>query len=227
MLKYLSGYAWQGETDCDSSLILHQIRTKSGAVLLACVCGGGGLEPAYVTERLTEWFYREGAELCRGGGARAGAGLLRETEQILKELEEHGRSRGGQRTASLTGVLAVDSRFWMIHAGDDRSGCCVVNSRFNRPHVGILPVGNRENIESVNNPNGSPASLSLTAGVLQRGAGMLLKTGAFGGGIGWMELEQCLAAGELTSEEQIGKRLRELLRAGQPDSGSAVFFKAV
>lgn len=180
-----------------------------------------------MTERLTEWFYREGAELCRGGGVRAGAGLLRETEQILKELEEHSRSRGVQSTASLTGALAVENSFWMIHAGDDKSGCCVVNSRFNRPHVGVLSVGSREHVEGINNPNGSQAHLTLTAGLLQRGAGILLKTGAFGGGIGWRELEQCLAAGELISEEQIGKRLRELLRAGKPDSGSAVFFKTV
>lgn len=227
MLKYLSGYAWQGEEHCDSSLILHQIWTRSGAVLFACVCGGDGLSAAYVTERLTEWFYRDGAPLCRGGSARAGAGLIRETEQILEELEENGRSRREQKAISLTGVLAVDNSFRLIHAGDGRSGGCVVNSRFNRPHVGLLTGGDGEYDTGLPGQGGRAETLTEFGGMLQRGVGMLLKTGAFGGGIGWRELEQCLAVGELTTEEQIGKRLRELMRAGKQERGSAVFFKVV
>ena len=65
-MRFLTGIYWhRGSVAMDNqdSIVLHQVLTARGRVLMAAVCDGmGGLEQGewasgYVTKRLLEWFY--------------------------------------------------------------------------------------------------------------------------------------------------------------------------
>lgn len=129
-MKICSGVYWdQGKREINQdSIVLQQVRTGCGRVLLAVVCDGiGGLSEGenasgYIGERMMEVFYRETVPLIqRRKGRKA---VLRSFLRCLYEIREEFRRYGEEREIRLGSTMSLlllwKRRYLILHLGDSR-----------------------------------------------------------------------------------------------------------
>ena len=124
--------------DNQDSIVLHQVLTARGRVLMAAVCDGmGGLEQGewasgYVTKRLQEWFYEF---LLRAVQKRKPCWMIRRSmERLVYDMQEKIRQYSLQQNISLgttmTVLTIVEKTYFVWHLGDSRAYQFSVGHRF-------------------------------------------------------------------------------------------------
>lgn len=183
-MEYLSGYYWQ-QGDVRTSLVLKQLVYHEGGVpvLFGCMQSCGN---GKLVEVLTDWFYQEGLQLCRRRGVEP-----ERLEMSLKRVIPNSRDKD----LSFTVLLCVDDCFLLWNQG--KQSAYLLNTRFGRPCAKCVAAGKEEKV---------------IVGKLQQEVGILVVTEGFGEGLSLQQIRECLAVGELHSEERVHKRMQELGR---------------
>lgn len=144
-MAYVTSWYWDKgnfRENNEDSFSLQMVRLKKGGLFreedkkrrdaqaaLLLVCDGiGGLPEGetasgFVSERLTEWFYREGIGRMRAvcWQKRTTASVLRELRQIQEEMERFQRRENLCMGTTCTLALVKKSRFLLFHLGDSRA----------------------------------------------------------------------------------------------------------
>lgn len=111
------------------SVSVQEIRIRGKKVLFVLICDGiGGLQQGenasgYVTERMTEWFYKECVDmLCRRKGRKKikKAGL-RALYGCNEELRRYGAKHDLKLGTTLTMLLLQERKYILWHSGDTRA----------------------------------------------------------------------------------------------------------
>lgn len=234
-MKIISGVYWdRGRRDVNQdSLILQQAMTNRGRVVLAAVSDGiGGLEEGeiasgYITEKLIENFYRQMVSLAgRGKGKRAmERSLLRCFHDINEGLRTYGKGKDIRLGATVSLLFVWKRRYLLFHLGDSRVYLCC------RKKIRLLTNDHSDGGRGVTKCLGSFPfqNPDIRFGRIRAGEGFLLCTDGF---YRTMEHEiyQVLRPEDITEDEQIERRLRELalagMKRGEQDNMTAVYFIA-
>lgn len=126
-----TAYLWEkGECPVnEDSLVLQEVETRNGTLLLAAVCDGiGGLKEGetasgYMAEMLVVWFYKELislAEKKKGGKAiyKSGVKLFYEVDEKIKE---YGSQKGIHLGTTVTALVLFRRKYYLFHVGDSRA----------------------------------------------------------------------------------------------------------
>lgn len=235
-MKILSGHYWnKGSTPGQNqdSLVLQQYLSKAGTIFLAVVCDGiGGLAEGenasgYVTEKLVEWLHYE---YCRNFGnrrhickAKLKRSIFRHFYQMNVELNQYAERRGIMLGTTVTMFLLQENQYVIAHSGDSR----LYSVRNNKSKQ--LTKDHCEQESVLQNCVGAGVNLrpDVQFGRLRKGQGFLLCTDGFYHFIKEKELATIFVSNDITEEEQIIRRLRELgdraIRKGERDNLSAIY----
>lgn len=233
-MRIFSGVYWDRgkRNENQDSLVLEQVFTRRGRVLLAAVSDGiGGLDEGetasgFILEKLLESFYHQMVFLIgQGKGRRAlERCVLRcffETGQIL---EKYAKSREIKLGATVSVLIIWRRNYLTAHLGDsriyqftDQNGVCQITRDHSDGGCGLTRC-----LGSF--PYQSP---DLGWGRIRGKNGFLLCSDGFFHCLHKGMLLQMLGPGEITGEEQIERRLRELagygIRRGEEDNSSALY----
>lgn len=232
-MKIISGVFWdRGNRDVNQdSLVLEQVLTSRGRVLLAAVSDGiGGLSEGevasgFILEKLLTNFYQQILPLIgRGKGGRAiRRSILRCFFESSQTLEKYGISKEISLGATISVLLVVKNRYLMFHLGDSRIYELKVNKlkQITRDHS---QGGNALTKCLGSFPYQYP---DIYTGYIRKKTGFLLCSDGFSHFLKEDTFVQMLSPKEISGEEQIGRRLREIahhhLRQGEQDNISAVY----
>lgn len=136
-MSYLASWYWDKgnyrEKNEDSFSLQRVCRKgffgkKEEAALMAVCDGIGGLPEGetasgFVTQRMTQWFYREGIRLMEGlfWQKRAAEGATDALAQIQDRMERYERAEGICCGTTCTIALIKGKRFVLLHVGDSRA----------------------------------------------------------------------------------------------------------
>ena len=235
-MRLISGVYWDRgrREENQDSLVLEQVYTRRGRVLLAAVSDGiGGLPEGetasgFIVEKLLETFYQQALPLIgRGKGKRAlQRCLLRcffETNQLLNQ---YAAGKGIRLGATVSVLLIWRREFPVGHLGDSR----------------IYLLSRRQRIRQLTQDHSDGGSGLLkclgsfpyqrpdfSAGRILRKSGFLLCSDGFFHCLDKGILAEILRVEETGGEEQIGKRLKELaglgIRQGETDNSTALYIR--
>ena len=219
-MQYLSGYFWRQEEKV--SLVLKHLVYPNGEepVLFGCLARGEGA--AQFVKKITDWFYREGLDFCKGlsvtpeilheklqtqlkniskgnvEGTLQGEGRTKHQKEVqrrmLENCEDAESSSAKENTISAGAVLICAGEYFALWSSPGQQ-VFLHNTRFGRPNVRLLTDGKQE---------------QFLCGKLQKGVGILVPAFKVGQQIGKAELAECLAVKTLTDEKRLEKRLREI-----------------
>lgn len=233
-MKIISGVYWDRgkRSNNQDSLLLEQVFTKKGRVLLAAVSDGiGGLSEGetasgFILEKLLQNFYHQMlALIAKGKGMKyLKRSLLRcffETNQMLKQ---YAKSREMELGATISVLVLFRRRYLTAHLGDSRIYCfCGRNEikKITEDHS----AGNGILTKCMGSfPYQSP---DICQGRISGKTGFLLCSDGFYHYLKKDMLTELLSPGEISTEEQIERRLRELAgyecRQGEQDNISALY----
>lgn len=235
-MDFLTGVYWcRGRVAAKNqdALLLQQILTGRGRVLLAAVCDGmggasqGDIAAAYVTERLQEWFYTEFlwmfAEKKRIWVIRRS--LDRLVWHIQQQMRRYGREEDLSLGTTVT-VLVLWEKGWLLwHLGDSRA------YRLRRGCMEQLSTDHVADAGKLTKCVGSFGDFvpEHKMGVPKTGEGFLLCSDGFRRQMTERELRDVLAPAQLREGAQIGRRLEEIgqacMKRGERDNLSAVYIK--
>lgn len=234
-MKIISGVYWDqgGRNQNQDSLILQQVMTNKGRVVLAAVSDGiGGLKEGenasgYITEKLIENFYDQMIALVgRGKGIRAiERSLMRCFYEINDGLRSYGRGKDIKLGATISLLFMWKRNYMIFHLGDSRIYQC------SRKGMKLLTRDHSDGRRGLTKCAGSfpfqPPDICL--GRVSKEGGFLLCTDGFYRRIEH-EMFKVLAPDDIAGDEQIARRLRELgmeaLKRGEKDNMSAVYLIA-
>lgn len=240
-MRFLTGIYWNrgsAAPDNQDSVVLQQVLTARGRVLLAAVCDGmGGLEQGewvsgYVTKRLQEWFYEF---LLRAVQRRKPCWVIRRSmDRLVYHMYERIRQYSRQEKISLgttmTVLVIVEKTYFIWHLGDSRAYwiydghkqtkvMCMTHDHVKGRNMLTKCVGSF----GYEKPD-------FTTGSIRCGQAVLLCSDGFYHCVTQQELAAALDPVRLQEEEQIARRLREIgevcMRRGERDNLSAVYVKA-
>ena len=230
-LKIISGVYWdQGKRAANQdSLILQQAFTPGGRVMLAAVSDGiGGLSEGeiasgFITEKLVEYFYGQLVGLVgrRKGKAALKRSLLRCFYEMNSQLRCYGETREIKLGATISLLFLWEHHYMIFHLGDSRIYLC------GRRGVKLL-TDDHTGKGGISKCMGSfPFQYpDIYYGKVHGKKGFLLCTDGFYRTLG-QETLRVLLPGDISGEEQIGRRLRQLGMAagkkGEQDNLSAVY----
>ena len=130
-MKYLTGVYWERGNTADinqDSLVLLQVLTAKGRVLLAAVCDGmGGLSQGewasgYATKRLQEWFYESLLRLVQK--KKPYWMIRRSLDRLVYHMQEQLLQYGTQEEIRLGTTMTVlvlwEKTYLLWHLGDSR-----------------------------------------------------------------------------------------------------------
>ena len=131
-MKYLTGVYWERGNTADinqDSLVLLQVLTIKGRVLMAAVCDGmGGLTQGewasgYVTKRLQEWFYES---LLRSVQKKKPYWMIRRSlDRLVYHMQEQLLRYSTQEEIRLGTTMTVlvlwEKTYLLWHLGDSRA----------------------------------------------------------------------------------------------------------
>lgn len=236
-LKILSAVYWDqgGRTVNQDSITLQQVMTAKGRVMMAAVSDGiGGLEEGenasgYITERLIENFYAQMVPLVgrRKGKRVLMKSLLRCFCDINENLKRYGKDKDIQLGATISLLFVWRRQYVIMHLGDSRIYFWS-SYRLLKGRIKMLTEDHSDGSSRLSKCMGSfPFQYpDVRFGRLKRKSGFLLCTDGFYRRMG-VEALNALAPGEISSEEQIYRRLREIAAAsfkkGEEDNLSAVY----
>lgn len=235
-MRYLSDVYWNrgrvAEKNQDA-VVLQQVLTRRGRVILAAVCDGmGGIScgeaaSAYVAEELKEWFYTELFAMIRKN--KRYWVIRRSLDRLIFYMQGQLKRYGAQEDISLgttLTVLVLWERTWLLwHLGDSRV------YRLRARGMEQLTTDHTRDAGKLTKCLGSFGYFTPQhgIGVLRPGEGILLCSDGFRRQITERELQEVMDPRELTGEEQIGRRLKEIgeacMKRGERDNLSAVYIK--
>ena len=169
-MHYMTGVYWECGSVADrnqDSLVLLQVLTARGRVLMAAVCDGiGGLPQgeyagAYVTKRLQEWFYES---LLRAVQKKKAYWVIRRSLDRLvyhmqEQLAKYGRRENIRLGTTMTVLVLWEKTYLLWHLGD--SGAYrVCNSRSCRVRSALHAAIGRENTQGTYSADGAGRRVS-------------------------------------------------------------------
>lgn len=237
-MRYLTSVYWcrgkEAEKNQDS-VVLQQVLTGRGRVLLAAVCDGmGGLShgeraSGYAAERFREWFYTELFAMIRKN--KRYWVIRRSLDRLVFHMQGQLKRYAVQEDISLgttMTALVVWERTWLLwHLGDSRA------YRLRGRRMEQLTEDHAQDAGELTKCLGSFGSFTPQhrMGVLKPGEGILLCTDGFRRCVTEEELREVMKPRELAGEEQIARRLKEIgetcMKRGERDNLSAVYIKSV
>lgn len=237
-MRYLTDVYWCRGVVSDrnqDSVVLQQVLTGRGRVLLAAVCDGmggiscGGEASGYAAEQIREWFYTELFAMIRKNKRYwvIRRSLDRLAFHMQSRLKRYASQEGISLGTTMT-VLVVWERTWLLwHLGDSRA------YRLRGRRMEQLTTDHVHDEGKLTKCLGSFGWFAPQhrLGVLKPGEGMLLCTDGFRRRVTAQELQEVMNPREIAGEEQIGRRLKEIgetcMKRGERDNLSAVYVKAV
>lgn len=231
-MKFATAVYWDAgkkETNQDS-LLIEQICTTKGRVLLAAVCDGiGGLKEGeiasgFLAEKLQAHFYGELLTLIRKGRHRKTIkrSLFRCLSEAARMLKEYGIHKDLSLGTTVSALLIWGHQYLIIHAGDSRI------YRLYTKSGKVLTTDHRKGGNVLTRCIGS-FPYQLPEGEQGRCYGtshFLLCTDGFWGK-GEELIYRLFGTKEKLSEEQAGKRLSEIaahnLKCGETDNQTAIY----
>ena len=235
-MRYISGVYWERGSVANAnqdSLVLLQVLTAKGRVLMAAVFDGmGGLAQGdtasgYVTKRLQEWFYES---LLRAIRKKKPYWIIRRSLDRLvyhmqEQLSQYSEKENIRLGTTMTVLVIWEKTYLLWHLGDSRAyRVCNKIICLTKDHV----RGRNQLTKCVGSFGYERPDFKL--GVLQAGQGILLCSDGFRHCVAELELADVLKPEQIRSEEQIARRLREIgdacMKRGERDNMSAVYVKA-
>lgn len=220
------------------AVVLQQVLTRRGRVLMAAVCDGmGGISAGeevsgYTACQLREWFYRDLLSMLR---KRKRLWVIRRSlDRLVFHMQERLKQyAAGEKIAlgtTMTVMVLWERTYLLWHLGDSRA------YRLQGRRIEQLTADHVHDGEKLTKCLGSFGYFrpQYRMGVLRRGEGLLLCTDGFRRQMAKQELGDVLhfdrrgltPAGE---EEQITRRLKEIgeacMKRGETDNLSAVYVK--
>ena len=241
-MHYLTGVYWECGNTAEmnqDSLVLLQVLTARGRVLMAAVCDGmGGLPQgeyasAYVTKRLQEWFYES---LLRAVQKKKAYWVIRRSLDRLvyhmqEQLAQYGRRENIRLGTTMTVLVLWEKTYLIWHLGDS-AAYRVCNSRRGR----AIECLTKDHVKGLNRLTKCVGSFGyerpdFKLGLLQTGQGILLCSDGFRHCVAEYEMADVLKPENIREEEQIARRLREIgaacMKRGERDNMSAVYVKVM
>lgn len=235
-MRYLTNVYWNRGREAEKnqdSVVLQQVLTCRGRVLLAAVCDGMGGLPrgeaasGYAAKQFRDWFYTELFAMIRKN--KRYWVIRRSLDRLVFHMQEQMKRYAAQEEISLgttMTVLAMWDRTWLLwHLGDSRA------YRLRGQRMVQLTEDHAQDGRKLTKCLGSFGHFAPQhgMGVLRPGDGILLCTDGFRRCVAAEELQGVMNPRELTGEEQIGRRLREIgetcMKRGESDNLSAVYIK--
>lgn len=237
-MDYLTGVYWcRGRVAPvnQDALLLQQVLTRRGRVLMAAVCDGmGGVSlgetaGAYVAESLQEWFYTE--LLWMLDRKKRIWVICRSLDRLVWHLQQQMRLYGEREKISLgttiTGLVMWEKVWLVWHLGDSRA------YRLGRDRIEQLTTDHAHGAGKLTKCVGSFGHFvpEHKIGVPGCGEGFLLCSDGFRRRMEERELWDVLEPARLREEAQIERRLQEIgeacMKRGERDNLSAVYVKVV
>ncbi len=235
-MQYVSGVYWhrgRAVGNNQDAVVLQQVLTGRGRVLMAAVCGGMGelsfaeQVSGYVADQLREWFY--GELLC----------LIRRKKRlwvIRRSLDRHifhmqrqlGRYAAKEEISlgtTMTALVLWEGTWLLWHLGDSRA------YRLRRGRIEQLTTDHLRRAEEGTKCVGSFGCFAPQhrMGLMRKGEGLLLCTDGFCRRVSRRELGDVLRLRRPVGEEQIERRLKEIggvcMERGETDHLSAVYIQ--
>ncbi len=237
-MHYMTNVYWNKGREAkknQDSVVLQQVLTGRGRVLLAAVCDGmGGLSQGetasgYVAEQLRDWFYTELFAMMRKN--KRYWVLRRSLDRMVFHMQGQLAQYAGREDLSLgttMTALVVWERTWLLwHLGDSRA------YRLREKRIEQLTEDHAQDGGKLTKCLGSFGHFTPRhgMGVLKPGDGILLCTDGFRRRVTGEELQAVMNPRALSGEEQIGRRLKEIgetcMKRGETDNLSAVYIKMI
>lgn len=237
-MRYLTDVYWYRGRTADrnqDSVLLQQVLTRRGRVLLAIVCDGmggiscGGEASGYAAEQFRKWFYTELFAMIRKN--KRYWVMRRSLDRLVYHMQGQLKRYAAQENISMgttMTVLVVWEKTWLLwHLGDSRA------YRLRGRRMEQLTTDHAHDVGKLTKCLGSFGYFvpQHRMGVLRPGDGILLCTDGFRRCVSGQELQEVMNPREIAGEEQIGRRLREIgetcMKRGERDNLSAVYVKAV
>lgn len=243
-MNYLTGVYWECGSVADinqDSLVLLQVLTAKGRVLMAAVCDGmGGLRQGetasgYVTKRLQEWFYES---LMRSIQKKKPYWMIRRSLDRLvyhmqEQLRQYSEKENFRLGTTMTVLVIWEKTYLLWHLGDSRAyRLCTV--RGNRKCMSGMTCLTEDHVRRRNQLTKCVGSFGyerpdFRLGVLRTGQGILLCSDGFRHCVSEKELTDVLEPERIRDEKQIMRRLQEIgaacMKRGERDNLSAVYVK--
>ena len=255
-MKYLTGVYWERGRVADTnqdSLVLLQVLTARGRVLMAAVCDGmGGLAQgewasSYVTQRLQEWFYEA---LLRSVRKKKPYWVIRRSlDRLVYHMQEqivlYGEREGIRLGTTMTVLVVWEKTYLLWHLGDTRAYLLHKASGGRNAHWSMTSGGSRgrklriacltkDHVKGRNQLTKCVGSFGYAKsdfqlGVVQAGQGILLCSDGFRHYMDESEFADVLNPEQIREESQIARRLHEIgdacMKRGEKDNMSAVYVK--
>ena len=225
------------------SVVLLQVLTARGRVLMAAVCDGmGGLAQGeaasgYITRRLQEWFYES---LLRSVQKRKAFWIIRRSlDRLVYDMQEQLSQYAGRekiRMGSTMTVLVLWEKMYLLwHLGDSRAYRLSAAGDGGRMK-GSLRCMTTDHVRGRNQLTKCVGSFGymrpdFRMGTFGNGQAMLLCSDGFRHYVTEEELADVLNPGVVAEEMQAERRLREIgeacMKRGEVDNLSAVYVKGV
>lgn len=235
-MEYLTGVYWcRGAVAASNqdAILLQQVLTGKGRVLMAAVCDGmggisrGEMASGYVAERLQEWFYTEFLWMyCKKKRRWV---IRRSFDRLVYHMQQQLRRFAGEEGLSLgttMTVLVMWENAWLVwHLGDSRV------YRLRRGRMEQITTDHACGTGKLTKCVGSFGDFAPqhVMGVSRAGEGFLLCSDGFRRQMTERELRDVLAPAKLREGAQIERRLGEIgeacMKRGERDNLSAVYIK--
>ena len=244
-MRYLTGVYWERGRRAmrnQDSVVLLQVLTARGRVLMAAVCDGmGGLEQGetasgYVTRRLQEWFY---ASLLRAIRKRKAYWIIRRSvERLVYDMQEQLSRYAGQEEICLGSTMTVlvlwEKTYLLWHLGDSRACRVSAPGRGGDGRAGLHCM-TTDHVRGRNQLTKCVGSFGFMRpdfkmGSFGTGQAFVLCSDGFRHCVTEQETADVLNPAVITEEVQAERRLREIgeacMKRGETDNLSAVYIKA-
>ena len=233
-MKMISGMYWEkgGRMSNQDSVLLQQVMTDRGRVLLAAVSDGiGGLQEGeiaggYILESVLNTFYENFLLLLYKKKRKRFLKkcMLRCFYEINQNINQYAKAKAIRLGATVSLLIIWKRRYMTVHLGDSRIYLC-----------------NEKAVKQLTTDHASTKGLTkclgsfgyqepeIKWGHIRGKKGFLLCTDGFYRRMDYHTLKNVLAPGEITEELQIRRRLRTLgesvLKKGEQDNCSALYIK--
>ena len=232
-MHIISGIYWDRgmRQNNQDSLMLEQVYTRKGRVLLALVSDGiGGLSEGdtasgLILEQVLLSFYQDILKLLREhrGRKMLEKSIFRCFYELNQMMNHYGKKKEIGLGATVTLLLIYKRKYLLFHLGDSRCYQIGLN------HVKQLTVDHADHLGRLTGCLGSFAyrSPDVIRGRVKRKTGFLLCTDGFYHYLDHKMMKEALNPQEIEAEEQIEKRLRQMalygMKQGEKDNVSAVY----
>lgn len=243
-MHYLTGVYW--ERGCKAlcnqdSVVLLQVLTARGRVVMAAVCDGmGGLEQGetasgYVTRRLQEWFYES---LLRAIRKRKAYWIIRRSlDRLAYDMQEQLSRYAGREEIGMGSTMTVlvlwEKTYLLWHLGDSRASRVSVPGKDRRSGLHCMTTDHVRGRNQLTKCIGSFGFMrpDFKMGSFGNGHAFLLCSDGFRRCVTAQETADVLNPETIAQEAQAERRLREIgeacMKRGETDNLSAVYIKCM